>query len=560
MIFGTILIFFVVGDDDQSIYRFQGASLENILEFRDQYPDAEVIVLTENYRSTQRILDASKALIENNTERLTGSIEGLSKELVACKKHEEIIPQVIEFSQADMETYFVVSKIEELLDQGVDPTEIAVLYRNNKDAHSLSNLLNRKGVPYQVSAGKNLLESESIYQFIQLLKLIINSDANELYYEVLHFDFLGFSPADVLKVHKYLFDHRKNITKILDIVSSDEKLTENDVKEKERFLEFAEQLQAWRKDSFNTPLPDFLERVMKESGFWSYLYEQAGDDEVLVIEQLNIIRSFFNNIHTLGIRRYNLNLEQFIKDLDLLTETGVKLLEQPLEQDNNAVQLLTAHKAKGLEFSYVFLVQCYDKHWGNKTQRDLLKLPTEIVYHAEKINDKKDPNEEERRLFYVAMTRAKKELFITHAKEYKEGREVVPSQFVTELLASEKATETEPSHDEQKTKDVLELLFADAPEKDVTQEEEVHLKALLEDFSLSPTALDNYLVCPRKFKYNYIVRIPGVKAKSAIFGSAVHRALQLFFQQYKATNQLPEKQTLLNFFEKNIGKCNLKYR
>ena len=545
---------FVVGDDDQSIYRFQGAALENILNFQQLYPAVSTIVLRKNYRSTQGILDASRLLICNNTERLESSLPEVNKQLEAVAQVKGPAVSVVEFSNRNDEAYFITTKIKELLDKGISPQEIAVLYRNNKDASQLVELLSRAGIAFSISSGKNILDTVLIGQFTRLLSLIAFPERNDWYFEVMQYNFWGMDSLDVLKIHSYFYKNRNDEHSLIELLNKTNVLESCAVKNPAQFSWFAAKVLEWQKASNNMAFPAFIEQVMHESGFITSIYQQCGDDEILLVKNLNIIRSFFNNLQTLGIRQYRFGLRQFIDDIELLEETKTTLQEDDLELEQQAVQLMTAHKAKGLEFAHVFIVQCYDKHWGNATERNLLQLPAEIVRQQTTSEEKENTLEEDRRLFFVAMTRAKQELVLTYAREYKEGGEVAPSVFITNLLDSGshvQHTVIEPSL--ELTKQALELGIKPQPIEDYAGEEEAHLRALLKEFVLSPTALEQYQVCPRKFKYSSLIRVPGVKQKGAIFGSCIHRALQVFFSMYKKNKQVPAKEVLLTNFTQALN-------
>lgn len=543
---------FAVGDDDQSIYRFQGASLENILQFHQRFPDATTIVLTENYRSTQPILDVSRSLIEHNTERLVGIIPNLQKELVARRsgvdKYEHESVPVVSFPDEVSEQAFLIAQIEELLAKGYEPQDIAVLYRNNRDADALVHLLARTTIPFDVASGNDLLARPQIHQLIQLLRIIAAPHNDALYFEVLQYKFLGYSPEEVFALHHSAFMNAKE-KHLADFLLSDEL--------PERFAPFgvfARNLLQWQQASYNETFPEFLEKVMRESGFLATLFHYEDGDELIRAKAFHTLRSFFNNVETLGVRRYQFSLDQFLDDVAMLEESGVKLTEQSFSLQRNAVQLMTAHRAKGLEFPFVFLMQCYDGHWGNKRARQLLKLPQRIVSERPTADEVADPNEEERRLFYVAMTRAQYGLTLTTPRLLSSGRETVPSQFITDLDVAYVDRRDYEHEDAAMVVESYARLFAPVQEPPPTDQEQELMRAALETFALSPTSLNTYITCPRQFKYNNLIRIPAVKNKSAVFGSAIHYALEQFFRYSKKAGVVAEKDRLIAYFHQALDK------
>jgi DNA helicase-2/ATP-dependent DNA helicase PcrA len=222
--------------------------------------------------------------------------------------------------------------------------------------------------------------------------------------------------------------------------------------------------------------------------------------------------------------------------------------EQDLDIKAEAVSLSTAHKAKGKEWDYVFVYKTIDGKWGNNRSRDLLKLPETILSNTD--ISKKEKNEDERRLFYVALTRAKKQVYLTHAERYLTNtylKEAIPSMFLTEI--SKKYQELiEPRLGPQAAK-VLQEWLEPPKQPTPTIAEKDWLRTIVADFKLSATALNTYLTCPYKFKLNVLVRVPRAKESYLSFGTAVHRALEMFFKSFIKEDRHPGKQYLLEQFE-----------
>lgn len=546
---------FVVGDDDQSIFRFQGASIENIFHFYKSYKDrAKIIVLEKNYRSTQNILDLSKLSIENNLARIINLIPDLSKKLISdLPSTSNSSVEIHEYKNIVDEVYFIAKKILELISEGVEPNQIAVLYRENKDAEILEETFSRMKVPYSLKSGENILDNIEICQLIDLLKFIENPESRSyLFFNLLNYDFIFYSSLlrenqvtelDVLTVNRDFRKHRNN-----ELDDKETSLMEFlDLHPK--FSKFSKKVLEWKKNSLNMKLDSFLEALVNEFGFLKFVLKE----DAFRIIKINNLHSFFQSAKSF-IETYKSNdLKLFIQYLEDLKSNRLKILSRELQINSNAVNLMTAHKSKGLEFDYVFIHKLNDNHWGNKIERRSLKLPTNLIEVSEPILFKQNANEEERRLFYVAMTRAKKKLFINYHKFSLADKPIMPSVFISEIK-SDKSLFEEIEHIESENDETLKLetLFNSpcriesflALEKDF-------ISSLLENYKLSVTHLNNFLKCPRLFLFRNLLMVPQAKNKHACFGTAIHKALYEYFIAIKSKEiNFEKKEFLFKNFEK----------
>lgn len=537
---------FVVGDDEQSIFRFQGASLENILYFKNLFTKAKVITLTSNYRSSQYILDASRSLIAKNLLRL----EKINKNL-KCQVKRKNFPIVIgKFSNANLENQFIAKEIKKLIAKGKDPDEIAVLVRHNRDIDDLKDALSRENLRFEIASGKNILEDGDINRLLILLEVIRDLDnkpSDDIdFFTVLNFEFLNFKKIDVLKLARLASKEKENL---LDIILNEEIFYKSDISEPEKFIKFANQLNEWQNLDANATFAKFFEKVIQESGFLNWILRDKHN-----ISRINTINSLFDQVKRLNYADHTLNLEKFLENIHLMKENNIKIEETPLEGDVQAVKLLTAHKAKGLEFEYVFIAKCIDKKWGNNRNIDKIKLPDGIIKNVKL--DEKEKNEDERRLFYVALTRTKKKVYITYAEKYTQGgleRQAVPSMFVSEIDDNFKENLDTTSFEKQAAESIAEQLSLPVSEESVLEEEDF-LSSVISNLKLSVTALNTYLKCHYKFKINNILRTPRAKNNYLAFGSAIHKALEVFFRKFKKTHKPPTKTFLKKEFENALEK------
>ena len=539
---------FVVCDSDQSIFRFQGASLENIISFTKTYPTTTIITLDNNYRSTQTILNASYKLIQKNHFQIQDVFKFSHQkiQLKSQKKFKESKINLIKLPSETLETYWLAQKVKKLINKGVKPEEIAVLYRHNLDASALADMFAKLSIPIDIEGGGDVLKDPLIQKLITLMKTINNSPSNledlDLF-TLLHYEFFKFDPLDILKITRSASQKKTSIINI--ILSPD--FNKLKLKKPEIFINFINQLTQWQQLDAQLTFSEFFEVLTKDSGLLDWIVGQSD-----AVEKLNRLNSLFSEIKRLNNADHQLNLNSFLKALELMEINYLKINEKDLDIKTNSVTLTTAHKAKGKEWAYVFIYKAIDGKWGNNRVRNLIKLPQSILKNTDLA--KKEKNEDERRLFYVALTRAKKNVFISYAERYSTGtyiKEVVPSMFISEL--PQKFTKfISPSL--TKAKKIL-VKFLEPPIKEKPRSSEKQfLKTILQNFKLSPTALNTYLACPYKFKLNNLIRVPRAKESYLSFGTAVHKALEMFHRQFIHDDKYPSQQYLLDQFQLALKK------
>ena len=531
---------FVVGDDEQSIFRFQGASLENILSFSKTYAEAKIIVLKDNYRSSQEILDLSRALISQNKNQIFNRLQ-ISKNLKSNIKTKGKI-LLAEFSSKENENYFVARKIEKLIKDKTNPSEIAVLYKEHRDAEELVGMLGRLNIPYRLEIGGNILEDEEIKKVLNILRVLDFRTPNDsLLFEIMHYPFFNLLPLDIFKITRHASVSYK---KVLDIISGNLKpLGLKKPKFVQKFFETLLDLESFSK---NNTFTSTFEHIINSTGYLDYLLKLPDS-----VHHLNRLQILFSEIKKLNTHQKSLNIKSFLKYLDDLTENDLVIKDTGVESDFSGVNLMTAHKAKGLEFENVFLIKLIDKHWGNKTKRELIKLPDGILSIQKNANDLND--EEERRLFYVGLTRAKKNIYLTYATNYGEAdisRLAIPSKFLAEL-PTKNLIKLDTTKLENNFTNKLELAFKENkwhPGKELKD----FIKSIIEKFFLSATSFNSYLTCPKQFFLDHIIRVPKAKDFNQSYGTAVHKALENLFLIQIRDGKIPTKLNFIHFFVKAL--------
>jgi len=537
---------FVVGDDDQSIFRFQGASIENIYNFYQRYSKhLKLIVLKNNYRSHQLILDSSSCLISHNQNRIGNFIKDIDKSLLSQATYD---PDPINLFIADSEleeNYFISQKVKSLIEKGTDPNQIAVLFRQNSDPSLLMELLSNQKINYSLLSGVNILQSLPIAQLVNLFNYFVKPN-NLLLFKLLSYNFSHIPALTLAKLSR--FAYRQKIP-LIDLVGSDNHLKQAGLSPKSRLrlIRFSQNLAQAKKWLHNYPLERFFNRVIRRFGFLSYLISQKN------YSLLNQLNTFYQELKILQQDKPS-NLKSFLNRLTLYQENNLPLFAPQLASDAvNSVQLMTVHKAKGLEFDHVFIIQAVDKKWGNNRLSEPLSLPPGIL-STEISAFSADQNEDERRLFYVALTRAKRQIYLSYSQINSSSRPQLPSQFISEIKPD--MIETIPSRS-QLSHPALTSLFA--PKMSVSDSHfQKYLQAHLKNhYKFNISHLNSYLACPLCFYYKTILRIPAVKNKFMSLGTAVHSALNQLNTTLKTEKKPLSLSQFIATFTKSLQNENL---
>ncbi|PZR28076.1 MAG: DNA helicase UvrD [Citrobacter freundii] len=549
---------FVVGDDDQSIYRFQGANVANMIEFANSYRDSLMtVVLTNNYRSTQPILDVSKTLINRNDERLVKQIEGLSKELLSSNpKINQLLhpPLVQEYETQRQEMIGITRKVRELLLQGTTPGKIAVIYKENRYGEDLAQYLKLLNIPVYSKRHLNILQLPLAQKLVLLLRYLasehdISYGGDEMLFEILHFDWFGIPPIEIAKISVEVANKRSagTQTSIRRLLTEKAKMPAPDLFTPPLhpgLVKASAVLEKLIADVPNTTLQILFENVIREAGVLSKIMTLPDKHW-----QLQILTGFFDFIKEETHRSPLMNLFQLVTLIDLMEKEEITLPMVQVSGSDKGVNLLTAHGSKGLEFEYVFLANCNASSWEKKRKPGGgYKMPDNIFDQASATvtNDA----EELRRLFYVALTRAEQHLLLSYSRFKNDGKELEPSMFLAEIQAQHELPVEKMILDETVLAEFAALHFTvqQAPEIDKIEKDVIN--AMLEKFVMNVTALNNYLKCPLEFYFKNLVRIPSPKNEATEFGSSVHHALEQLFRKMQENNNIfPSRQDFIADFE-----------
>jgi len=517
---------FVVGDEKQAIFRFQGASLENFLYFKHLYKEAVLINLNQNYRSSQMILDAAKSLIAHNskTDLLSERI------LLSQGNQKEAHIKVAKLNTYWSEYYYIAKDIQTMIKKGVDPREIAVLSRNNKDIDPLSSIFEQLHISYVIASEQNLFQDLAIAKLISIFYSILRLGSDSELIETMHIDIFEIDPLDIYKLMQFARETNTFLWEVLSLQTYKGKVVLQTQKKIESFIK---RIREWKEKSMNDSFDNVFISVLNESGFLKRMLSR--ERSVDVIEKVSIL---YNEVKRLVSKNHLFNLDDFISYIDSLKSHHLYPSSNK-SVHKQGVRLMTAHKAKGLEFDYIYIINAYDGHWGNKRKEgSLFLIPWE---HLSVIYDKTpedEINEDERRLFYVALTRGRKQVTISYSSLSEDEKEQVGSQFIEEIdPLFKKQTDTSSFEKYILLHPEIFLQITKDPSISHVQMELLEHKQFFCDLfahrGLSVSGLNNYLECPWKYFFRNLLLLPDVKNQNMIFGSAIHAAINAYLIRRK---------------------------
>ncbi|MGH7885165.1 MAG: ATP-dependent DNA helicase, partial [Thermodesulfobacteriota bacterium] len=574
-----------VGDDDQAVYKFQGAELSNIVDFNKRYKNTNIITVTGNYRSTKDILEVARHVITQADSRLENKISGLNKKITSeleGKINGEISNQsfLTELHQYN----WVASKIKELIENGKSLSEIAVISRNHKYLEKIAMVLNNLDIPISYEKNNNVLTEPHIYQLIQISRFICSlcrknmDEADEFLPEILCYPFWKIDRKKIWEIAGIAERSRKMRLRWLEVMKDYDDENINQITG--FFLDIA------ALSTYET-LEHILDKIMgaheeltpdsedeeenipqrKKTGEFTSPFKQyyfgknrLKNNSVEYIRFLSGLRTFIQ-----ALRDYKkdkiLKIEDIVEFVELHQKNNIPVVDKsPFVNAFDAVNLLTAHKAKGLEFETVFVINCVEDVWKGKNKASYLPPPLNLP-----ITPAGDNEDDQLRLFYVAITRAKYDLFFSSYEYKDDGRRSSLLSFIlnpendceentvlNKLLTIQKNRFGDP----EITAEILRNSWESKHKPPVVHDEKAVIDKLLENYRLSVTHLNNFLDVSNGGPLNYfeqnLLRFPQSKTLSGSFGSAIHRTIELTYRYLKQNDKLPEKDEVLNWFDDEL--------
>ncbi|MDO8663450.1 MAG: UvrD-helicase domain-containing protein, partial [Candidatus Wildermuthbacteria bacterium] len=523
----------VCADDDQAIYRFRGASFSNIIQFKEDFPRAKQISLVKNYRSPQSILDlAYKFIKANNPDRLE-FINKINKKLVADEKGKGVIEHIHE-KTLDGEVGETIKKILEILkkDKTADYNDFAILVRANDAANPFIRALERAGLPYQFLASRGLYSKPVILDIISYFKLLDNYHESPAVYRVLNLPFLEIPYEDIAKLTQYGYKRTKSLYEAMEelpLIQGISKIAQ------EKIIFILGLIKKHSVMAKDRPVLELLSAFLEDSGYLKYLIgkddkEQGEEDKsssssLAKAQEIDLLNQFHRRIKAFEEAALEPSLRNFMKEITLEIESGEEgKLEFDPGQGPDMVKVMTIHGAKGLEFKYVFLVNMVDKRFPSMDRKDLIELPEDLIKDIKPTGDVH--LQEERRICYVAMTRAKKDLYFTSAEDYGGARKKKLSRFMMEMGYKDKSQIT---NSKSQTNSKLEILNSKPNSKLEIRNLKLDNGYLPDHFSYSQLAA--FEKCPLQYKFAFILKVP-VRGKAVFsFGKTMHAVLYQFLKQ-----------------------------
>ena len=547
---------FAVGDDDQSIYRFQGANVENIEHFKESFlsPFGEafekerIVQLQRNYRSSQRILNEADVLIRNNIQRLAQQSHPNPLHASSDVASFDQNISVLSYEDSLQEAAGIAEKIQFLhKQQGLAYRDIAVFYKKHSTAERIAQYFQHVGIPIQIVRTTNILEealTQQIRDVMKYLQLEMQSPfkGGHLLHKILHFPCFDLSGICISRVHiavqqtiaqqieagEERFDG-KNYR--LQWLTHCKRLVQRaqSSQEKEAFAAIAESLQSLDNliaEAFSQPLQHIFNSIIKTCGMLPWINGQS--NKLFLLQEINTLFDFLKSETQ---RNKALKLKDFLHTLDLIDTHDIGLRMQKVIHSGEGVQFMTLHGSKGLEFDAVFMIGNDHKTWTSGV-RSRFKLPPT----PESVDSNIDV-EDARRLFYVGITRPKRRLYISYPLQSNTNKSLVECQFISELLAERKDDENTQHHSPQH---IESSVYEDFLQQSLEQGNVLHadpnnrdmLQFALDNYVMSVTHLNNFLKCPLQFYYLNLLRLPSPMPPAAQFGSAIHKALEVLFDKY----------------------------
>lgn len=554
----------VVGDPHQSIFRFQGASMVNTINFFHWFPAAELITLTTGYRCTPAMYQLAhrsitqspqlglEAISPDNQVKITSA---LSEPLQSIQQQVSTVPFVVAQTR-EQQSACVVQAVADLLAQGTAPNNIALLVKTNQDVLDIASYLESEGIAHRVSTVRDALTAPVVRQLLSLIELCImartGTEVSEQLFDVLCLPWLKLDTFTVFslarhagRVHQSLWEvcqvaQRVNQEQQLQLAPSSLQAIEQQVS---TIIE-------WSTLESHQSLEQWLRHVLQHSGLLELLLDS--NQLTFQTDQLIALKAFIEWIRSLTeSRKEQLRAVDLLALIDTMRSQGfaVPMLEQP--DQNGVVTISTVHKAKGMEWEHVFVMDLVDKKWGNAPVRSSLPVPNGLLMvgeaGGEALSESDRLTQDDRRLFYVAVTRAKKSLTLYAYAYNNQGgkvKKILPSIFISELMESVPTDSTTPllfreevppSEEIQK----VELTHSIGPRQTiVTDQLYAYVTQILATFSLSITSLNNYLIDPKLFLIRNLLQLPSEKSPPLVLGTIVHESVKQLFEARVAGQQL----------------------
>ena len=510
----------VVGDDDQSIYGWRGATLANILDFTKRYPATKHITLIENYRSTQSILDASYRLVQHNNPERLEVINKLDKRLHA-QTDKGPKPIVRHFYTLEAELTWIADDITRRIRTGQDPGGIAVLARRTQIVQRAHEALELHDIPHVMAGLKNDLYAQpAVRQLIEALKSVSDPLDDLALFHTLSGPLFELPASELASFSAQARREHMHLSDVIEASGS------------EPFQAALRQITAWCEQSSELSVGSLAFAVLNESGWKDRLYDLGSESGGEVYLQVQALKEFFTTLkefeHIAGVA----SVQSYLVNLPVLQSGGGEFEDASLDISDSLVNVLSVHRSKGLEWDTVYVIDCTEGSFPMRSHGASLAVPTKL----RAVQSAADEHmAEERRLMYVATTRARNELIMTYGDRHGSGTHRKPSRFLAEMFDGP-ATDTRSGEDQT----TLELFAPRTALASVQLPERMLQNGV---YSLTASQIECWLKCPQDFYYKYVLGIPEPVSPVAAYGTAIHSAIQHIFEG-RRSQRVPSLETL----------------
>ena len=564
----------VVGDDDQAIYRWRGAAISNIIQFKKQFPKAKVVTLTANYRSTQEILDKAYYLIQNNNPDRLEVKEKVNKKLKAQRGEKQYPIELLYKHRVEGEADAVAKRIQELVDNdSLKYKDIAILVRANDHSLSFVRALQRYNIPYQFLGPGRLFRQEEIKDLIAYLKVLYNFEDSISLYRVLCLSIFDLESRDIAAILNFAKRKSLRLFEVLEQIaehpfrhSGDQSvecrtetpeslrtLHDKGDSGQSRMTALKRAPEILLKDSTNEKINTLVEMIKRHLKLVSkdsagqilyYFLEDSGMLKQFLsaktekeVRKYQNVAKFFDKLKTFEVEHEDARVFPVVDWIDLSMQMGESPLASDIDwSENNAVNILTIHSSKGLEFTVVFLVNLVSQRFPTRERREQIPIPDDLIKEILPVGDYH--LQEERRLFYVGMTRARDRLYFTAANFYGMGkRDRKLSPFVYEALgqeAVEKLVEKRKRELQIIQPSLLDWAASSNLKRPTTNDQRLAPRINY----ISYSQIQTFNICPLHYKLQYILKIPSSPNAALSFGSSAHATLKDFYQKLLQGNIL----------------------
>lgn len=516
---------FVVGDDKQAIYRFQGASVANMLLFKNKYPEMKVITLKKNYRSSPEILKIADKLIANNKTQISKLLGSNEVALRATKKRSS--KPTIHTTNSYLSQYEeIIEIVKKYKKSGTPLSSTAVLWRKRQDVKGFADYALKSGISVSGQVIKQITEDPSIGCLIKVLKAI-KTPSNNIYIIAALKQVLD--DKDLVELYKINRSSRRATILIEKLIKSSKQIK----KEVSKIME-AHRL------SETLTVQELMEWLVANTPYVNNIFNNkdlAGAESLV---------AFYDSSKNFSKQNSN-GLADFLNYINAVKERNLEISIPKLLPDNG-LYTGTVHSVKGMEFDRVIIAGADEKKWTIKKRPELIKLPSKIIG----LNKWEDNTEEdERRLFYVAITRARKSLDITYSSKNIDGADVLRAQFVEELgnLKENIVTNTLKRALESSKRNIFPI-----DSEMLSKQELDYARHVIRTSPFSFSDIRAYNICPKQYYLSRVLRLPQPESEALMYGNVVHGALESFFREFRSYRSIPSKSRFIELVDESAKK------